>query len=169
MTPQDESSEEPVQPASPASGFEASEYAAQPRYVAPPTGWAAIAAWSYWRHNPWGDPPSFPTVPVREAEASGGIKAGSDAPGEVDPCHPRDLGQGVDASRRRRVLAVVVIELFAVFGIIGAVVSYAAHNGTLGALALGAAIVANVVLWAWARVVSRRASVIRRDAPRGRS
>lgn len=63
---------------------------------------------------------------------------------------------GAPGSRRNRIAIAVLIELLAAAGIIGALIAWATHRPTLGMLAWGAAIVATLSLWTWARTSSRR-------------
>lgn len=64
-----------------------------------------------------------------------------------------------------RVAMVVMVELLAAVGIIGALIAWACRKAAIGILALAAAIAANVILWAWARTFVRRQSAGR--LPRG--
>lgn len=166
MTSHDDWSEKSDRPVNDAERPEDPRTAAQRRYVAPPTGWAAVAAWSYWRHNPWTDPPLL-TVPASDDD---GVHEGrtqrDSGDGTAPHRHHESDRRGTQAVRCRRIVAVIVIELLAVFGIVGAIVSSAAHDARLGVLALGIAIVANVVLWLWARTLRRHETVNRRDTTR---
>lgn len=166
MTSHDESPEKSDPPASDTEWAEGTELPVQRRMVAPPTGWAAMAAWSYWRHSPWGDPPPFLTAPVQSDEEAREAGAQRDGDGLPPRGHQPDT-RGAKVPRRRRIVAMIVIEVLAVFGIIGAIVSSAAHDAALGMLALGVALVANVALWLWARSARRRPTPGERDTPGG--
>lgn len=151
MTSPDESLDRLPRPASAPRASEpdapGAQIAARRRHIVPPTGWRAIAAWAGWRHYPLADSSLFLAAPDPSAEADShdgpppintGPVPASDAPG----------------SRRKRIAMVVLIELLASAGVVGAIIAWATHRPTLGMLALGAAIVANLILWIWARAFS---------------
>lgn len=168
MASRDESPESSDMPAGDTERPEGAESPVQRRMLFPPTGWAAMAAWSYWRHNPWGDPPPLFTVPAPSDDGAQGAGArrddGASRPGGRQP---DTSGRGPRVSRRRRVLMVIVIEALAALGVIGAIVSAAVRAPALGISALGLALVANAALWLWARTLRRRATASQRDTSRG--
>lgn len=108
-----------------------------------------------------GPPPFLPPPASRNGADSGGTARPSDE-------QPDHAPSGSPPPRRWRIV-VVLIELLAVAGFVGAIIAWSRHNQTLGMLALGTALAANLILWAWARTFARRATTRQHGAGRGRS
>lgn len=160
MTSPDESPDRLLRPASAAQAGEpdspGAQIAAQRRHIVPHTGWHAVAARAGWRHSPMADP--LPFLAASDPHA-GGHHHDRPPPASARPAPASDAR----GSRLNRIAIVVLIELLATAGVIGALIARATHHPTLGMLALGAAIAAILILWVWARTFSRREATRDRD------
>ena len=166
-SPHGEPPERPPRPAPLPHPGDFDALASQPeheRNVVPPGGWGAVATWAQWRHYSLFGPPSFLAAPALRDEANSGD--GAAPPSDEQPDH---TPAGAPSPRWRRVAVVILIELLAATGFVGALVAWTGHNLALGMFALGTSLAANLILWTWARGSARRRALRQRGTGRGHS